>query len=357
MRTAPPPDSLAGAPQPEVPGGVLPRSWRKHSALSLLLSLALLGLLATRLDLGALLEELRRCEPGWVLLGALAHYATYPLRGLRWRRSLRHLRPSAGIWPFSLVFFFYNFVDNVVPAKLGDVYGAHLARINLGVSRSPALGSIVFLRMVDAWAVVALAVPAAWIAFAHRLPPTVERALLLGLLLAVLIPLALAVLLALHRLPERWVPAALLRRLGEFRTGLWPRPGELATIGGLTLAIWGLETLWIHWLLRAFGIELGLAPLLLVTMLPILASAFPLTPSGAGVVELTLFGVLRTLEVAAAPAASLTLINRAIDYWLHILLGILAFGFRERLGLRTWREGDSEVATPAAGVLVPTEPT
>ena len=72
--------------------------------------------------------------------------------------------------------------------------------------------------------------------------------------------------------------------------------------------------------------------------LGLLASAFPFTPSGAGVVEVTLFSCLRVVGVPAPIAISLTAVNRAIDYWLHIGLGLILWAVRRGIGLRTWRE-------------------
>jgi hypothetical protein len=37
-------------------------------------------------------------------------------------------------------------------------------------------------------------------------------------------------------------------------------------------------------------------------------------------------------------AGSLTVINRFIDYWLHIGLGVLTWALRRIVGLRTWRD-------------------
>jgi uncharacterized membrane protein YbhN (UPF0104 family) len=73
-------------------------------------------------------------------------------------------------------------------------------------------------------------------------------------------------------------------------------------------------------------------------VVPLLASAFPLTPSGSGAVELTLFSCLRVIGVSSPLAVSLTVVNRFIDYWLHIGLGLLTWAIRHSLGLRTWRK-------------------
>ena len=39
-----------------------------------------------------------------------------------------------------------------------------------------------------------------------------------------------------------------------------------------------------------------------------------------------------------ASAASVTAVNRFIDYWLQIGLGLIVWALRHRIGLRSWRE-------------------
>ena len=161
----------------------------------------------------------------------LAHYATYLVRGARWRRSIRHLQSATGYLRFGLLVFFYNFVDNVVPAKLGDLYGAHLARINLGVRRSAALGSIVFQRMIDSWVVVALAAIGATFVFSggsadlRRLGPGLRRGAWRWPPAALLVVFAV-----LKKIPTLRLPEVVESRLVAFQAGMWPRSRELATI-------------------------------------------------------------------------------------------------------------------------------
>ncbi len=315
-----------------------PKLWGWQTASSIALALVLLAGMAAMIDLKAVWQEILRCDKRLALLGLLSHYATYPVRGVRWRRTLRHLHGRAGAWRFSLLIFFYNAVDNVVPGKLGDIYGAHLARVNLDIQRSAALGSIVFIRMIDAWVVLVLALVSCSAVFAGSLPDSVLWALIFGGVVAAVATAILLTFALVGKLPASRFPEAITRRIDSFRSGMWPRRRELASIVGLTAVIWGLEILWMKYLLGAFGITMGLAELLFVTMIPLLASAFPLTPSGAGVVELSLYGCLRALGTPGALAASVTVLNRFIDYWLHIFLGVVTWAIRHRLGLRTWRE-------------------
>jgi uncharacterized protein (TIRG00374 family) len=330
-----------------------PRLWGWHTGLSIVIALTIMACLATMVDLKEVWRQVAGQNNGFVFLGALAHYATYPVRGCRWRRCLIHLPPKAGRAKFGLLVFFYNFVDNVVPAKLGDVYGAHLAGINCGVSRSAAMGSIVFIRMIDAWIVLLLAFLASLALFSTRLPRPVVWSLGGGVVVAVAANTIVLSFFLLRKSLPSWLPQRVQQIIRGFHTGMWPRSSEILPIAGLTAVIWTLETLWVFFLALAFGVKLSLAKAVFLTMIPLLASAFPFTPSGAGVVEVTLFSCLRVAGVPAPIAISLTAVNRAIDYWLHIGLGLVIWAVRHWIGLRTWREAPLEEVS----VVPPPDPS
>jgi uncharacterized protein (TIRG00374 family) len=319
-------------------GEKVPTLWGWHTYLSLLVALGILLFLATRVDLEKVWQEIGRSNKGLVLLGVLAHYATYPLRGARWRRCLIHLPIRGGPATFGLLVFFYNFVDNLVPAKLGDVYGGHLARINCGIRRSAALGSIVFLRAVDAWVVLILASLSSWVLFSSRLPQTVMWALIGGVVIAVATTSVIIPFLLWKRTLPGWLPEKVQQMVHAFRGGMWPRSSELIPVAALTCLIWVLETAWIYCLTLGFQWRIGPGEAVFLTMIPLLATAFPLTPSGVGVVELTLFGCLSAIGVPGSLAVSITVVNRFFDYWLHIGLGLVLWAIRKKVGLRTWRE-------------------
>jgi uncharacterized protein (TIRG00374 family) len=327
-----------------------PALWGWPTYLSIVIAIIILIFAATMVDLKAIWREIAACDKRFVLLGSLAHYATYLVRGMRWRRCLIHLPIKAGSGKFSLLVFFYNFVDNLVPAKLGDVYAAHLARINFKIRRSAAMGSIVFLRMIDAWIILLMASLASWVLFSARLPQAVTWSLIGGGIIAVgATSIMLVFFLFKKRLPE-WIPEKVQQMIQAFHTGMWPRAKELLPIAALTTMIWVLETIWIFCLVLAFRLQIGPAEAIFLTMIPLLASAFPFTPAGAGVVEITLYSCLRVVGVSIPIAGSLTVVNRFIDYWLHIALGVIVWALRRFFSLRTWRDvqlEDSDNPDPA----------
>jgi uncharacterized protein (TIRG00374 family) len=257
---------------------------------------------------------------------------------MRWRHCLTHLQIKSGSGKFGLLVFFYNFVDNLVPAKLGDVYAAHLARINFKIRRSAAMGSIVFLRMVDAWIVLLLAALASWVLFADKLPGTVFWSLVGGCIIAVGATSIMLVFFLFKKKLPGWIPQKIQQMIQAFHTGMWPRAKELLPIAALTVVIWTLEIFWIYCLTVAFDLQKSFGEAIFLTMIPLLASAFPFTPSGAGVVEITLFSCLRVVGVSSPIAGSLTVVNRFIDYFLHIGLGVVTWAIRRLIGLRTWRD-------------------
>ena len=310
--------------------------WRTWASMAV--AIAVLVVLAWRVDFDEVWREIRNANLWYAALGALAHYLTYFVRGRRWKKCLRHISFKVTWMKFGLVVFFYNWVDNIVPAKLGDLYAAHMARINFGIKRSQALGSIVFLRMIDAWVVLLLAAISSWAIFRSALPPFVGWSLIGGVIMALLATLVLVVFVFLRKKTPGWMPERFRRIIRDFREGMLPSRKYFLEIAFLTICVWTLETLWIYCLTLAFGLSLGPVTVIFLTTLSLLASIFPFTPSGAGVVELTIFSCLRLVNVPVAIATSLTVLNRLIDYWLHILLGVLTFAVRKRFNLHTWRE-------------------
>jgi uncharacterized protein (TIRG00374 family) len=314
------------------------RLWGYQTYLSLAATGVVFAILASYVDLPQVWRQVVASDKRVLVLAALSHYATYPVRGARWRRCVRHVPCRCGSGRFALLSFFFLFVDNLVPAKLGDFYGAHLARINCGVRRSVALGSLVFQRTVDAWIVLFLAAATSWSLFSAELPGPVVWALAFAGLFTVAITAVMVVFNVLKKTVPSWVPESVRQRIAAFRTGMLPEPAEILPVLFLSAIIWSLESLWLFLLLRAFGLHEGVSEAVFLMAIPVIASVFPFTPSGAGAVELSLFGSLRLIGIASPLAVSLTIVNRFIDVWLHILLGTLVWLLRKKIGLRTWKD-------------------
>jgi len=322
------------------------RLWGYRTYLSLAATAVVFAVLVSYVDLAEVWRQVAASDKRVLLLAALSHYATYPVRGARWRRCVRHVPCRCGSSRFALLAFFFLFVDNLVPAKLGDLYGAHLARINCGVRRSVALGSLVLQRTLDAWIVLFLAAATSFSLFSGGLPGPVVWALSLAGLFTVAVTGVMVAFSVLRKRVPSWAPESFRQRIAAFRQGMLPEPAEMMPVVFLSAIIWSLESLWVFLLLCAFGQHPSIAEAVFLMAIPVIASVFPFTPSGAGAVELSLYGSLRLVGIASPLAVSLTVVNRFIDFWLHIVLGTLVWLFRARIGLRTWKELPEPVGVP-----------
>ncbi|MYD94765.1 MAG: flippase-like domain-containing protein [Chloroflexi bacterium] len=155
--------------------------------------LALTWILAD-LRLEDIVTRIRSADPWLILLAYLIFAVTFPIRTLRWRILLTNavhredVSPDYRMRDLAQILYISWFVNGVVPAKLGDIYRAYMARANYGTSLTRTLGTIFSERVFDVGALIIMVMAsAAWIA---RSPETSED---VGRILAIA-ALALAIL-------------------------------------------------------------------------------------------------------------------------------------------------------------------
>ncbi len=175
---------------------------------------------------------------------------------------------------------------------------------------------------------------------------------------------------AVHRLGRR-LPFVDPDRVVGFFEGLQRRFGDLVADRALTrravlwaAANWLLDaaSLWVF--VAAFGHVVSPVDLLCAYGLANILAAIPLTPAGLGVVELVLVSMLTGFGPTAGQALSGVLAYRAVNFWLPIPVGGLAYaslelerrGVLRRLRMPSQRRADARPAVvPAltAGSTVP----
>ncbi|MEX0625217.1 MAG: lysylphosphatidylglycerol synthase transmembrane domain-containing protein, partial [Chloroflexota bacterium] len=94
--------------------------------------LVLLFRVVLNIDLGETWSQISSANPLFLLLATLAYYATFPLRGLRWRFVLGRVGTHIGRRDATEILFLSWFVNCHVPAKQGDLYRAYLLKGNYG---------------------------------------------------------------------------------------------------------------------------------------------------------------------------------------------------------------------------------
>ena len=298
--------------------------------------LALLFKVVLNIDIGETWRQISAANPLFLLLATLSYYATFPLRGLRWRFVLSQVGTHIGKRDATEILFLSWFVNCLVPAKLGDLYRAYLLKGNYGGSISRTVGTIFIERIADIVVIFALALAAGFWSFRGRSRPEIDALFLAGFVFAVILVLLVVALRYFGGRLTRFLPekvADLYERFHEGSTGaLTVR--SIPVIGGISIVIWLFEGLRLFFVIRALELpnaNLGISASLFVALAGSLLTAIPLTPAGVGFVEAGIVGLLSLYGVVGEPAVAVALTDRAISILTVIVLGGIFYAFSAKV--------------------------
>jgi uncharacterized protein (TIRG00374 family) len=278
--------------------------------------------------------------PIYLLLALAASAATYPLRGLRWRRVLRAAGLVISRRAATEILALSFWVNVLLPAKLGDVYRAWLLKHNGATSFGGAMGSVVAERLVDLATVALLGGASALVAFNGRLSTTVS--LLVGIALLVAAG-ALAILLVSRGLGAKIVkrlplPARVREPLLRAVTALQAGTGGsmVAQITPYSLGVWALESLRLGLVAGALGLfavspevgMIGISAVVFTALVSAVLTVVPATPAGIGIVEMGTFGILFGIfGMSPEQAAALALLDRVVGVGSLLVGGAVLFAW------------------------------
>ena len=287
-------------------------------------------------DWGEVVNLIGRADAGFLALAFLAYYATFPLRGLRWRYVLARSGMPLRLRDATEILFLSWFVNCLVPAKLGDLYRAYLLRGNYAASISRTVGTVFIERIADLIVIATLALTAGYWSFRGRARPDIDALFIVGFVIAIGLVGLVGVMRLFGARFGSWLPA----RLGE----LWDRFHEGSTgalslrsipiILAMTVVIWLLEGVRLYFVIRALNlpeVELGISASVFVALTAALLTAIPLTPAGFGFVEAGIIGVLSIYGVVREPAAAVALVDRALSIGTVIILGVILYAVSRKV--------------------------
>jgi glycosyltransferase 2 family protein len=333
--TEPAPDSAALAP----PGRLLTR----RTILSLVAAAVIVVVAVWRapIDWSDAWNRIRHANVGLYLAALIVYQASFLVRSWRWKLLLRNAgedRPTMPLVPILVVSFFVNCV---VPAKMGDVYRAYLARLRQRVPVSRALGTIIAERLLDLVVLMALLLIAGAIVFHDRAPAVLIPYLVAGIAVcAAGIGAILVMRAGRGQRLLRLLPEAVFHRYESFRMGTVESFRHLEVLIPLTALVWGMESARLALVVFALGGggSLGPAQLLLIALVAALLTTVPFLPGGLGLVEAGMVGVLVSVGGLGRNAAlSIALLDRSISYGSVVAVGAVVFALTH---VRLPRVGD-----------------
>ncbi len=325
----------------------------KHRAWKLV-GLAILAYLLWRVDWPRLGQLLRSAD--WRLF-VTSLMLTPPLlwfKTMRWRALLKQ---QGILVPPGRAFAYYLaglYLAVVTPGRLGELARAAYLKYNHGVKTGTALSGLLCDRALDLYLLALAGAGGLALGWLGPRPAAPALAALAGLLI---LPAALYLLARLRpwrrdlvRLLSRpRVPALLRSATGDLVDGLKPLlTPRLLWPWLLTLAAYALFFLQVHLLVRALGIGLGYLQVIPLFAVASLASFLPITVSGLGTREATLYLLLHPLGIGLDAVLGLSLAVLAVVYLGTGILGGLAWWLtplkREDLfRLQKGRDGDQSM--------------
>ncbi|HVM23768.1 MAG TPA: lysylphosphatidylglycerol synthase transmembrane domain-containing protein [Candidatus Limnocylindrales bacterium] len=333
-------DANAGAPIPEEVS-LRRRILNVRTIGSLLFGMLLIFLLVRLVfgegfDWGEVLRLIGQADPGFLLLAFIAYYATFPIRGFRWRYVLARSGMRVRFRDATEILFLSWFVNCLVPAKLGDLYRAYLLRGNYGASISRTVGSVFIERIADIIIIAALALSAGFWSFRGRSRPEIDALFLIGFVISIGLVVLIVALRFFGAHLNRWLPERIGELWDRFREGSTGALGvrSVPVILFLTTVIWLLEGARLYFVIRALALPevgLGISASVFVALAAALLTAIPLTPAGFGFVEAGIIGVLFLYGVAQEPAAAVALVDRGLTIITVIILGGILYAFSRKI--------------------------
>ncbi len=322
-----------------------------RGGLGIAISLVAIWILVRAVDIEAAFEVLRSASPAWMAVMVTTVFLDIGARGLRWRALLAPIAPLPYRRVLGYTYLGY-LANNVLPARLGELYRSHALGEGEGVSRTTVLGTVVVERVVDTVMVVAIAAVAVLLLSARG---EMTSAVLLGLAFVALLVIGLGLGIAAHRLPGADRVAAivakrprLLELARRLRDGLAVagRPRTLASALVLSALAWtaSAATFWAAG--QAVGVGLLPAQAALLTSGVALATIVPSGPGYLGTFELTAVGIAGGFGVPRDEAFAMALLVHAMILAVTSIGGVVA---GVRLGV--WRaqlgaSGMGEAAAP-----------
>ncbi|HZT96590.1 MAG TPA: lysylphosphatidylglycerol synthase transmembrane domain-containing protein [Chloroflexota bacterium] len=338
----------AGQPMQEpVPLGRRVADWKTIASFGVAIAILVLVMVRAGLNPAQLWSRIHHAAWGYFLLAFVLYYLTFPLRGLRWQMLLQNAYRDSEtesvadmhLSGLTEIVFISWFVNCVVPAKLGDLYRAYLAKLWQHISWVKTIGTIVAERMVDILAVAVLLGASGLIAFHGRLG-SIKYILGLGLLLAMLGIVALVLMKRFSPLIRRYVPARFEQRYGAFEEGTLLSLRRLPLVFGVTLPIWLLEGLRLYFVFASLHIGVSTittvpyAAMLFFALGTAVLTTIPLTPGGLGIVQGGLLGVMVLLGLSRNDSADVVLMDSLLSYYSIAIFGFIVYLVSKRSHFR-----------------------
>lgn len=282
-------------------------------------------------DWGATFDTIASMNPWYYLMAFALYYATFILRGQRWRMLARNTGELDAlprgqlptIRSSSTYILIGWFVNSVTWLRMGDGYRAWLFARGSGGSFSWSLGTVLAERVLDVASMLLILLASALLLSTTSVSKVALT--VIWLTLTVVIG-SLVVLLAMKMWGRSFagkLPTRFEEEFNRFQSGTLGSMKQMPTVIALGGAAWLLEVARLYFVVQALGLDVSLALIAIAALSAAILSTVPV-PGGVGFVESGIVGVL-LLGLGRPEAVSVALVDRSITFISVIAIGGVVF--------------------------------
>lgn len=286
----------------------------------------------TNIDVGESLKQMRNANL-WYLGGAIAiYYATFFLRGWRWKGMLAsagisdetgHKMPNT-VGMFQIITLSW-FTNSILPARMGDAYRCYLIKRRAGASFGVSLGTMLAERLIDLVVLFGMLLLAGAAVYGTHTPDRAQQAFLIGGGVVVIGVVGVGILWVLRERIEGWMPGRLAKVYQRVRSGLFDSIAKPVLPIVVSVTLWLCDGLRVLLVARALGEVIPYQAAIMVALLSALVSTIPITPAGLGFVEGIMIWALTSIGVLSSTAGTIALLDRVVTYGTLMIVGGLVY--------------------------------
>src|SRR5436190_7844733 len=264
------------------------------SAIKVAVSVGLLALLFSRVDVGRLWSVARQASPAWLAIALLLYFGMVLASAVRWGLLLRaqHVRLSYGFLTQS--FLVATFFNNFLPSNIGGDVVRVTDTAKAAGSKTLATTVVLIDRGIGLLALALMAASGATMMHRMAVGPVGPGVLWAGFGLgavvatpALLMPESMTKLLApLRVFHQEWVDER-IAKLTDALTRFKETPTALAGCFAGAVVVQGLLVLFYLAIARSIGIPIGFAELAVIVPVSFIVQMLPVSLNGLGIREAT----------------------------------------------------------------------
>ena len=293
-----------------------------RALLGIAFGLGLLWIALAQIDLSQAADALLSASPQYLLVALVLYWSDIAVRIFRWRTLLSPIKRLSYHQVGRALIVGYA-VNNVLPARLGEIFRADFVWRQYAVRRSSVLGSIVIERLLDGLTVVGLFGAGLLLATTVSGQGVLITAAITGAIgLVVGIVAIFCVLLFRQHLPLDRIPWLKPRILALAEALEVVRGPEILRAAPLSLIIWALECATFYFIVAACGIEPSITGLWIIVGAASLSTLLPSAPGFIGSLQIAFVLAFAALGFEAVPAVVAAVLTQLVLLGSVTLIGL-----------------------------------